>query len=90
VWAKALLYQGFLAEREGFEPSIRVAPDKHFQFVLDGPRTSMVVHPELTSSPIDALPSTGIRARPAPYGSRWGSENARLDSNPIATLTLAL
>jgi hypothetical protein len=30
------------------------------------PRTSAVVHPELTGSPIDALPSTAIRPRPAP------------------------
>jgi hypothetical protein len=44
----------------------------------------VVVHPELTGSPIDALPSSGIQARPAQWGSRWGSENARVDSNPFA------
>jgi hypothetical protein len=42
------------------------------------------VHPELIGSPIDALPSTGIRPRPARWGSPWGSENARVGSNPIA------
>jgi hypothetical protein len=48
----------------------------------------MRVHPELTGRPIEAVPSTGIRPRPAQWGSRWGSENARLDSNPTATLRL--
>jgi hypothetical protein len=48
----------------------------------------VVVRPELTGSPIDALASTGIRPRPAQWGSPWGSENARVDSNPIATLRL--
>jgi hypothetical protein len=46
------------------------------------------VHPELTGGPIDALPSTGIRPRPAQWGSQRGSENARLDRNPITTLRL--
>jgi hypothetical protein len=40
--------------------------------------------PELTGRPIDALPSSGIRPRPARWGSRWGSENARVGSNLIA------
>jgi hypothetical protein len=40
----------------------------------------VVVHPELTGSLIDALPSSGIRPRP----DGWGSENARVGSNLIA------
>jgi len=47
-----------------------------------------MVHPELAGSPIDALLSTGMRRRPAPWGSPWGSENARVGSKPIATLRL--
>jgi hypothetical protein len=44
----------------------------------------VAVHPELTGSPIDAFPSTGIRPRPAQWGSRRGSESAGVGSNPIA------
>jgi hypothetical protein len=58
-----------------------------------GPRTSVVVHPELTGSPIDAFPSTGIRPRPARWGSRWvrkrqsWQQSYRHDRKPEAGIT---
>jgi hypothetical protein len=48
------------------------------------PPTSVVVHPELNGRTIDALPSSGIRPRPARWGSWWGSENTSVGSNPSA------
>jgi hypothetical protein len=48
------------------------------------PPTSVVVHPELNGRTIDALTSSGIRPRPARWGSWWGSENTRVGSNPSA------
>jgi hypothetical protein len=82
--ANPLLYKGFGGARgirtlDPSYPGYRISSS-----CWGGPRTSVEVRPELTGSPIDTLPSTGIRPCAAQWGSWWGSENARVGSNPIA------